>query len=218
MDPTCELNLTLVLASRSPRRARLLREAGLVFRAFEPPFADPAQPEVDDPGALATRLAQEKAASLALDPALDSHLPAMVLGADTIVVSPDGQLLGQPIDRDDAAAMLALLLGRQHQVITGVALLKALPARPSARLRFVEAFHEAAFVTFGEISDAERRRYLDSGEWAGKAGAYNFAELEQRWPITVEGDPTTVVGLPMTQLLPALAEHGFRPSHASRQA
>ena len=118
----------LVLASRSPRRARLLRDAGYRFEQIDPPFNDPAQPAPSlsaSPQALATSLALAKARSVVSsrnlrDCAADAD--PIILAADTVVVAPNGQLLGQPTTRDQAASMLQSLIAATHQVVTGVAL------------------------------------------------------------------------------------------------
>lgn len=95
--------------------------------------------------------------------------------------------------------MLALLIGHSHQVVTGVALVR-LPDRR------VITFADAAHVTIGSLPALELQTYLNSQAWRGKAGGYNFAELEHIWPITVQGDPTTIIGLPMQALRRRLEE------------
>jgi septum formation protein len=201
----------LILASRSPRRALLLRDAGYQFTALEPPFADPPQPKngagAVEPEALVIELALAKAQSLA--PGLGGTA-AVVLGADTVVVATDGTLLGQPADRDDARRMLHMLMGATHRVVTGVALLK----RPGAQAPVV--FADSTQVRIGPVGDAELSAYLAGGDWRGKAGAYNLGELRGRWPIQVNGDPDTVVGLPMRRLRVRLGELGITPRGCDR--
>ncbi len=177
----------ILLASRSPRRAGLLREAGYRYRQGDPPFADPPQPEHGEAVRLAQDLAQAKARSVR---EADAAGVDVILAADTIVVAPDGTLLGQPAHEQDARRMLGLLVEKTHQVVTGVCLRWLATGR-------LDVFADVARVTFGAVSVEELDRYLSSGGWRGKAGAYNLAELEGHWPIRVDGDPTTVVGLPM---------------------
>jgi septum formation protein len=215
----------LILASRSPRRALLLRDAGYTFTQADPPFDDPPQPDkTADPAALAMELALAKARSVADHDRAAQREPTIVLGADTVVVAPDGLLLGQPADRTDAERMLRLLLGRFHEVISAVALVmvstrvQADPgghprAHPGAGARTLV---DHARVRFGPISEPALASYLDGGEWRGKAGAYNLSELQNNWAFEVIGDPETVVGLPMAKLRPILAELGLTPAQAQR--
>ncbi len=195
----------LILASRSPRRARLLEEAGIAFEQVEPPFDDPPQPHVhglDDARALAADLALSKAIS-ALEalpaPSTAASPEPIVLGADTICVRDDGTLIGQPHDEADARTMIRQFAGRSHRVITGVALIG-----PTVRRRTLA---DVAVVRLGDLDEASLEAYLATGQWRGKAGGYNlFDRQADGWPIEVEGDPSTVVALPMQRLLPILAE------------
>lgn len=191
----------LILASQSPRRAQLLREAGLTFEQRSPPFADPDQPpdhlQGHEAESYAAALAKDKAASLAQT----IEQPRLILAADTICVDDHGRLVGKPIDRADAGDIIRRFNQTHHRVITGVALLQA-SANDGL---LVEGFADTAVVTFGEIDEADLDAYLGSGDWSGKAGGYNLFDRQSAgWPITVEGDPSTVVGLPMRRLLPML--------------
>lgn len=196
------LCLPLVLASQSPRRASLLVEAGIAFEQRSPPYADPDQPPVDLSGdqaeSYARSLAERKAFSLA--EAIEND--ALILSADTICVDHDGRLLGKPIDREDAGAMLDCFCVHAHRVITGVALV----SRAGEHRSTVAAFADTALVRFGPIDPGALDRYLQGEDWRGKAGGYNlFDRLADGWPIEVVGDPTTVVGLPMKRLVDVLA-------------
>lgn len=179
----------LVLASRSPRRRLLLREAGIEPRIIDPDLDDgrirtnPAVPPSHWVAALAYLKARAGAEQL--------HPDDLVLGADTVVVQA-GRIMGQPRDRAHASDMIRSLRNAEHQVVTGVAMIQA-----GARLIFADT----ADVTVGEVSDQSIEAYLDTGAWRGKAGGYNLAERQQAgWPIHVNGDPTTVMGLPMNIL------------------
>ena len=194
----------LILASRSPRRAQLLREAGFRFTQAEPPFDDPPQPVgavgqgVED---LAGQLAGQKAMSLR------GHVPddSVILAADTICVGTDDQLIGQPRDRDDAERMIRYFMQRTHGVVTGAALLTHNMDTPQTLV-------DCTDVTLGALSDVQLADYLDSGGWRGKAGGYNLFDRQAAgWPLTVQGDGTTVVGLPMLKLVPALFALGVLP-------
>ena len=171
----------LVLASASPRRQELLRNAGITFEV------QPADiPEDPLPGeaakACAERLAREKALAVARQRPHD-----VVLGADTVVVVA-GQLLGKPSDAADAPRMLRMLSGREHQVITGVCLVVS--GQPSVA-------SETTLVTMSEITDKEIAGYVASGEPMDKAGAYAIQGIASRWIPRIEGDYNNVVGLPV---------------------
>lgn len=196
-----------------------MREAGFDFERFDPPFADPADPNeaLDaakgvstpaDGSALAVRLAGLKAASV---PADAIPAGAVVLCADTLGITPAGQLIGTPETADHALAMLRGLVGQAHTIVTGVALRTA--------DREPHSFADAATVNLGQIDDAALQTYVDSGDWRGKAGGYNLAErLDAGWPITIQGDPGTVMGLPMRRLTPWLVEWGVTQKSASAAA
>jgi septum formation protein len=198
--------IRLLLASSSPRRRLLLQQAGIAF--------DYADPLVDDstlhPGEVT---AQQWVASLAFLKASAGidRLPAptpgeehLVLGADTLVVQ-DGELIGQPRDADHAYEIISRLANAVHEVHTGVAVLN--PRRGDRHM-----FVDTAVVRVGDIPGREIAAYVNSGQWRGKAGAYNLHErLDAGWPISYEGDDTTIVGLPMRRLLPLLAKLGVRP-------
>jgi septum formation protein len=182
----------LVLASASPRRQELLRNAGIRFEA------QPAHiPENRLPGETAKdcaeRLAREKALAVA------GHRPHdVVLGADTVVVV-DGQLLGKPSDAADAARMLRMLSGREHQVITGICLVVS--GKPLVA-------SETTLVTVSEITDKEIAEYVGSGEPMDKAGAYAIQGIASRWIPRIEGDYSNVVGLPVALVYGMLRQAG----------
>ena len=192
----------LILASQSPRRAQLLREAGFAFEQRSPPFADPDQP----PGHLEGHEAEDYACALAVQKAeslageIDGS--ATILAADTICVDAAGVLVGKPADRDHARAMLRSFVGCDHRVLSGVALMRIAVSGE----RSLDSFADTAVVTFGAVSDEQLETYLATEDWQGKAGGYNLFDRQAAgWPITVSGDPTTVVGLPMDRLVPMLS-------------
>lgn len=191
---------TLYLASGSPRRLQLLREGG-----FEPVVL---RTGVDDGGLRSGGVPPEEwAGALAylkakagLEHLLGSGKVGgdefVVLGADTLIVK-DGDVIGQARDRGHAESILRRLEGGSHRVVTGVSLLSGVDRR---------VLTDVAEVRLGGLGEERIREYVDSGSWRGKAGAYNLSErLEAGWPIEYEGDPTTVMGLPM-RLLSALLE------------
>jgi septum formation protein len=189
----------LVLASASPRRQELLRNAGISFTAQgadidETPLAG------ESPQACAERLAREKALAIGQKRPQD-----LILGADTIVVV-DAIILGKPCDAADAARMLRLLSGRTHQVITGVCLVKpAVSDQLSVSSQSLTA-SETTLVTMSHLSDDEIRAYIETGEPMDKAGAYAIQGLASRWIPRIEGDYSNVVGLPVALVYRMLRE------------
>ncbi|XHC26687.1 Maf family protein [Phycisphaerales bacterium ac7] len=193
----------LILASTSPRRRKLLGEYAILHRALKPPIDD-GQLERGRIGATAwvASLAWLKARSVwdRLDHAEQDA--GVVLAADT-VVHRDGEILGQPRDLDDARRIVSTLTDGTHRVLTGV----CLHAR-GERTWFVDRSE----VRVGAVSPDRIERYLATGDWAGKAGAYNLHErIADGWPIEYEGDDTSIMGLPMKRLLPELERLGIRP-------
>lgn len=185
----------LVLASSSPRRAELLRNAGIQF------LVRPTDVSEDPlPGESAKTLAERLAAAKAS--AVYSQYPSdYVLGADTVVVV-DNHILGKPSDVADAARMLRLLSGRSHQVITGVCLFGPTPAerRPvqgSPMSWFKDVRSETTLVNMDELSEFEIESYVACGEPMDKAGAYAIQGIASRWIGRIEGDYSNVVGLPV---------------------
>lgn len=177
----------LILASTSPRRADLLKSAGLTFTVI-PPSADEIRHIHEPPVSYALRTAREKAESLGTQPG------TIILGADTLVVA-NGQIFGKPMDADNAKAMLRLLSGKRHEVITGIYLRSA---------EKTVSFHITTAVWFRPLSESEIAAYVATGDSFDKAGAYaiqnNAAGLVQR----IEGSYSNVVGLPLDEVIEAL--------------
>ncbi len=219
----------LILASRSPRRAMLLREAGYEFTQAEPAFADPPHPDTEelgcDPVQHAMDLAVRKAESLRdilADHDADPGRPVIIISADTICVGAKGELIGQPLDVDDARRIIQSFFNCAHDVVTGVALLRVRfaagkPARTTADDLITYA--DAVAVSFGRIGDAELEAYLATGQWRGKAGGYNlYNQQAAGWDVRIPAgaDATTVVGLPMRKLAAALARWGIEGGQKGR--
>ena len=190
----------LVLASASPRRQELLRNAGIAFEVQ--PTNIPEIPSAgEEPQAFAERLAREKARTIAAKRSQD-----YMLGADTVVIV-DGEILGKPCDRDDAVRMLRLLSGKTHEVITAVCLLG--PQSSASRSPGLEDTRsETTKVTMTAISDREIRAYVDTEEPMDKAGAYAIQGIASRWIPRIEGDYFNVVGLPISLVYRMLRQHG----------
>lgn len=175
--------MQLVLASTSPRRRELLALLGLSFDIWSPTFEE--QPIAGlSPLEQVTRFALGKARSVA-----QARPHDLVLGSDT-VIELDGRLLGKPLDLGDARAMLTHLAGRPHHVHTAVAL--------CSQVRAIESV-EVATATVHMKADINQaiERYLATHESLGKAGAYSIQGFGGELVERIEGDYTTVVGLPM---------------------
>jgi septum formation protein len=172
--------LRLILASRSPRRAELLRAAGIEFTVRTADI-DETPREGESPEDYVVRLAHEKA--LAVRCGADE----IILGADTTVVL-YGQILGKPNDAEDAVRMLTSLEGRRHEVMTGICI-----------LRGEESFVDIATtaVWFGDMTPQEVADYVASEEPMDKAGAYAIQGLASRYIERIDGSYSNVVGLPL---------------------
>jgi len=189
--------MKLILASASPRRAEVLRDAGYHFTVLSSAIDETPYPD-ESPQDLVLRLAQTKA-DLAAARAVG---PAILIAADTEVVL-GGHIFGKPRSSDDARSMLEKLSGRLHTVLTGVALVR-LP--DVERLSFVESTR----VEFAPLSDEEIGRYLATGEPHDKAGAYAIQGYAARYIPRIEGCYFNVVGLPLARLQHALTQLGWR--------
>lgn len=174
----------LILASRSPRRAEILQAVGWPFEIKAAGIDETLNPG-EAPGEYVSRLSLAKAKAVA-----KKIERGLVLGADTTVVIND-QILGQPIDNADATRMLKLLSGRWHEVLTGVALVRAEEiAKPLVDI-------EATRVRFAELSDAEIDWYVSTGEPLDKAGAYGVQGKASIFVEEIQGDYFNVMGLPI---------------------
>jgi septum formation protein len=197
----------LVLASASPRRQELLRNAGVAFTVH--PTNIPEAPQPQETGRdCAERLARQKAQ------AASQHFPDdLVLGADTVVVV-DNEILGKPRDQADATRMLRLLSGRTHQVTTGVCLLRTGNKKLETGFKDTRCFEdtrsETTLVTMQPITDDDIRSYIASGEPMDKAGAYAIQGIASRWIPRIEGDYFNVVGLPVSLVWRMLQAHNIR--------
>jgi len=184
--------MRLILASASPRRAELLRAAGLDFEVVVRQIDESSRPFEAAP-AYVQRLASEKAEA-AMGAVREPS--AVVLAADTAVVV-DGDILGKPRDDADAAAMLRRLSGRRHEVMTGVCL-------RGTDFEFMRVETTAVYVA--ALSEVDVAWYVASGEGRDKAGAYAIQGLASRFIPRIEGSYTNVVGLPVECVVRALAD------------
>jgi septum formation protein len=186
----------LLLASTSPRRRFLLREAGIAFDAVAPRDVAEDFPPDEAPEELVVRHARAKARSVAA--ASPSRL---VLGADTVVAL-DGRVFGKPADEEKARLMLGQLAGRTHTVYTGLALVDGPSRREAAGV-------EATGVTMRPLEEDVIRHYVATGEPMDKAGAYAVQGRGALLVERVDGDYFNVVGLPLYRLSKMLAAFGY---------
>lgn len=186
----------MILASASPRRLDLLRQAGVAPDRVLATDIDETPRRSETPRQLALRLAREKAvAGGQLAPG------AFVVAADTIVTL-GRRIFGKPVDENDARRMLELLSGRAHRVLTAVAVL-APDGRLSARLSETR-------LHWKRLTPAELSAFLRSGEWEGVAGAYRIQGKAAAFTIELQGSYTGVVGLPLYETLALLQGLGYR--------
>ena len=187
----------LLLASASPRRIRLLREAGFNPEVLPPQIVE-TRADFLTPAEAALFNAIRKGMAIALE-----HPDEIVLSADTIVTL-DGSVFGKPADLEEAFQMLKRLIGKTHEVITAVAVMHLNKKRTRVGT-------ERTAVKFRSLSDAEVREYLEIAEPLDKAGAYAAQESLDQIIESVTGSFSNVVGLPMELTIPILAEFGIRP-------
>jgi nucleoside triphosphate pyrophosphatase len=185
----------LILASASPRRAEILRDAGFTFTVMSS-----AVDETPIPGESAQDLVQRLADAKAELVAARAVGPAIVIAADTAVLI-DGEILGKPRTTDDASHMLTRLGGRVHSVLTGVTLIRL----PDAERR---SFVETTLVHFAPLSPEDLAHYLATEEPFDKAGAYAIQGRAGRYIPRIEGCYYNVVGLPLARVCHALSELG----------
>jgi len=188
--------MKLILASASPRRAEILRAAGIAFTVLSS-----AVDETPLPGETATDMVRRLAAAKAELVAARAVGPAIVIAADTVVAL-DGAVMGKPRTSDDARHMLEKLSGRTHSVITAVALVRL----PDVERR---EFTEITQVHFTALSDEEIVRYLSCGEPFDKAGAYAIQGVAGRFIPRIDGCYFNVVGLPLARLCRELTALGW---------
>jgi septum formation protein len=192
----------LVLASNSPRRRELLRQAGYRFEVRPPTVDEHAVAHILSPGAYVESLAYLKAAA-----AIDAYGLArgLVLGADTVVAL-GGRLIGKPTDEAEARHILSQLSGSEHAVLTGLALVDLDRGR-----RYLA--HEETHIRMRRMTSEEIDAYVASGEALGKAGAYALQETGDRYVESMDGSMTNVVGLPMELLERLLKAAGYEPGN-----
>jgi septum formation protein len=194
--------MKLILASASPRRAQILRDAGISFSVMSSAIDETPYPR-ETPEQMVQRLADAKVELVAAR----AVGPAILVAADTVVVV-DRQILGKPRSTEDARRMLELFSGRTHSVVTGVSAIRL----PEMQRR---QFVETTLVTFAPLSPDEISRYLSTDEPYDKAGAYAIQGYAGRYIPRIEGCYFNVVGLPLARLVETLRDLGWSEDHES---
>jgi nucleoside triphosphate pyrophosphatase len=183
----------LVLASASPRRARILGALGVRFRVLASAADESLRPG-EDGAVAAERLARAKAETVAA-----SVRPLPVLAADTVVLC-GGEVLGKPESPQHAAAILKALAGRSHEVVTGVCLVAGDVARSGI---------ERTVVELAPLSEGEVAWYVSTGEPLDKAGAYHVGGRGALFVVSISGSPSNVAGLPVRLVARLAREAGL---------
>ncbi len=189
------MNKQVILASASPRRRELLQQIGLTF-STAPADVDEQVLPGEQPAPYAVRVALDKAQAAA-----ERAGEGIIIAADTIVVL-GGRILGKPADDNDAVRMLSQLSGKQHEVITGLAVMDAVSKRTAAKAL-------STAVWFRNLTEEEIRAYVATREPRDKAGAYGIQEKGALLVKKIEGCYFNVVGLPLSLLGDMLREFGI---------
>jgi septum formation protein len=192
--------MRLILASSSPRRYEILKNAGYEFEVI-PSFADENISQKMQPEELAASLSYKKAKDV-----FEKHkdmVDIVVIGADTIVVL-DGKILGKPTGKSESFEMIKAMSGRKHDVYTGVSIIH----RDMADTFFVKTT-----VEFLNIEDEQIRAYIDTGEPADKAGSYGIQGYGSVFVKRIEGDFYSVMGLPVSKVYEKLKGIGILPNN-----
>lgn len=191
--------MKLILASSSPRRAEILRGAGITFEVCAPQVEEVRQPN-ESVEKMVARFAEAKARAAA--ESVGGNIHAIIIGADT-AVELDGAIFGKPRDAVDAREMLSYLSGRTHDVLTGIFVLRL----PDVVTRSAV---EKTAVTFAPLDPIEIEAYITSGEPFDKAGGYAIQGRAGRYIPRIDGCYFNVVGLPLARLHALLGELGWR--------
>jgi septum formation protein len=189
---------SIILASGSLRRQEYFRLMGLPFSIM------PSQIDEDYTEGLSPREVTEELAIRKVNRIIENfygRTPPWICGADTIV-SVDGNIFGKPSSREDAWNMLSTLQGREHDVITTVALF-------NGREKFIDCRSVVSTVAFSSLSEVEIEWYLNTGEWQGVAGAYKIQGLAACFISRIKGSYSSIVGLPMHEFYVMLRENGY---------
>lgn len=193
--------MRIILASASPRRSDLLRQAGISFETVVSSIEEVITKT--EPEEVVEELSRQKAFDVAESILEEGQDDFLVIGADT-VVSIDGKILGKPKNVQNAKEMLGMLQGREHQVFTGVTFVIVQAGKRQDR-----TFHEETEVWFYPMSNEEIDTYAESGEPEGKAGSYGIQGAGAIYIEKIKGDYNNVVGLPLARVYQEMKKIGL---------
>jgi septum formation protein len=188
----------IILASGSLRRQDYFRLLGLPFSIM------PAHIDESPPGALGSRELAEYLAVKKVNKIIEllsGRFPTWIFGADTLI-SVDGEIYGKPAEREDARRMLTRIQGREHEVITAMALY-------NGKGKTTDCRSVVSAVSFASLSEDEIEWYINTGEWQGAAGAYKIQGLAECFVTGIKGSYSGIVGLPMHEFYVMLEENGY---------
>ena len=189
---------SIILASGSLRRQEYFKMLGLPFSIL-PAKIDETQISKTTPLKFTGDLAVKKVQKVI--EIMENRLPKWICGADTVIAI-DGKIFGKPENREEASVMLKKLSGRQHKVITSVALY-------NGRTGLIDCRSSECTVSFAALSDAEIEWYLNTNEWQGVAGAYRIQGVASLFISQIKGSPSTVTGLPLREFYVMLRDNGY---------
>jgi septum formation protein len=188
----------IILASSSLRRQEYFKMLGLPFSIL-PASIDESQSTQTNPQKLTEELAVRKVQKVI--EVMNERLPKWICGADTVIAT-DKKIFGKPANREEAALILKKLSGKQHKVITSVALY-------NVREKKIDCRSTACTVYFAPLSQEEIEWYLNTNEWQGVAGAYRLQGLAGCFITQIKGSPSAVVGLPLYEFYVMLRDNGY---------
>jgi len=187
----------IILASGSPRRQEYFKLLGIPFSIL--PAVIDENIDIANPQKLTKELAVKKVQKVI--EVMKDRLPRWICGADTVIAI-ENKIFGKPADREEAAQMLRNLSGKQHQVITAIALYNGDEKK-------IDRKSVSCTVTFAPLSEEEIEWYLDTNEWQGAAGAYRIQGLAGCFITQIKGSPSTVAGLPLREFYAMLRDNGY---------
>ncbi|MCL2184904.1 MAG: Maf family protein [Treponema sp.] len=189
---------SIILASGSLRRQEYFKLMGLPFSILKADV-DESLVQQTNPKKLTVELAVKKV-ERAIE-MMSGRLPKWICAGDT-VISLDDKIFGKPADREEAALMLKELSGKQHKVVSSIALY-------NGSTKKIDTTSASCTVTFAALTDEEIEWYLNTNEWQGVAGAYRIQELASIFITQIKGSPSTVAGLPLREFYVMLKDNGY---------
>jgi len=188
----------IILASGSPRRQEYFKMLGLPFSIL-PALIDESKITQTNPVKLTAELAVKKVEKVI--EVMNNRLPKWIFGADTVIAA-NGEILGKPANRQEAVLMLGQLSGKQHKVVTSIALYNGKEKKTDCR-------SAVCTVNFAPLKEEEIEWYIETNEWQGAAGAYRIQGLAGCFITEIKGSPSTVAGLPLREFYAMLKDNGY---------